>query len=496
MQSPAPIAGRSVFIGHGRSLVWRELKDFISDRLGLPWDEFNRVPVAGVGNVARLSEMMNHAGIAFLVLTAEDETADGKERARQNVVHEAGLFQGRLGFARAIVVLEEGCEEFSNIHGLGQIRFPRGRIDGAFEEVRRCLSERGSSIPDADRLRLQRPLRRPPLRAPLLPPAIAGPPAPKRSMLLCRRWSSSKPQKRFREKVEKRVRAAETSPRELRELGVDSGIELPDIDDAATQYVTELRRLLAESKVRVPEPPDLGLMDIAKRAIARTRPFSESGSGYQDTLIWLQVIEEARDDDVVFLTRDQGFTDGGGNLAADLVADLETAGIAPERVRLSSKTTNAVHDHLGPSITAVTHARAAVDDPGFRSRLLDAVAEQVLYSQIRVPREDEELRSLDVEDGEVDSLESLEEVEIDDAQELENGNIAFNFGGVASADITIYPLKSEAYGAELDEVVVEDWDWNEWVVRASKTIELSVEGQAELNPEHNELVDAHLWLVY
>jgi hypothetical protein len=36
--------GTNVFIGHGRSTVWRELKDFVQDRLGLPWDEFNRVP--------------------------------------------------------------------------------------------------------------------------------------------------------------------------------------------------------------------------------------------------------------------------------------------------------------------------------------------------------------------------------------------------------------------------------------------------------------------
>jgi predicted nucleotide-binding protein len=143
MQSPAAVAGQRVFIGHGRSPQWRELKDFIGDRLGLPWDEFNRVPVAGITNVARLSEMMNHAGIALLVLTAEDETADGKELARQNVVHEAGLFQGRLGFARAIIVLEENCEEFSNIHGLGQIRFPPGRINAAFEEVRRVLEREG-----------------------------------------------------------------------------------------------------------------------------------------------------------------------------------------------------------------------------------------------------------------------------------------------------------------------------------------------------------------
>jgi predicted nucleotide-binding protein len=38
-----------------------------------------------------------------------------------NVIHEAGLFQGRLGFERAIILLEDGCEEFSNIQGYGQI---------------------------------------------------------------------------------------------------------------------------------------------------------------------------------------------------------------------------------------------------------------------------------------------------------------------------------------------------------------------------------------
>jgi predicted nucleotide-binding protein len=72
-------------------------------------------------------------------MTAEDEQADGKVRARENVVHEVGLFQGRIGFSRAIVLIEEGCEEFSNIHGLGQLRFPKGNISAKFEEIRAIL---------------------------------------------------------------------------------------------------------------------------------------------------------------------------------------------------------------------------------------------------------------------------------------------------------------------------------------------------------------------
>ncbi|SNB63588.1 Predicted nucleotide-binding protein containing TIR-like domain-containing protein [Pseudomonas sp. URIL14HWK12:I8] len=137
------MVGTNVFIGHGRSQVWRDLKDFLKDRLGLPYDEFNRVPVAGITNIQRLTQMLDSASVAFVVMTAEDEQADGKLEARTNVIHEVGLFQGRLGFTRAIVLLEEGCEEFSNIQGLGQIRFPKGDISAKFEDIRQVLEREG-----------------------------------------------------------------------------------------------------------------------------------------------------------------------------------------------------------------------------------------------------------------------------------------------------------------------------------------------------------------
>jgi predicted nucleotide-binding protein len=140
------MVGTNVFLGHGRSPLWRELKDFIDSRLGLPVDEFNSVPVAGITTTARLSELLDAAAFAFLIMTAEDEAADGSLHARENVTHEVGLFQGRLGFAKAIVLLEEGCTEFSNIHGLGQIRFPKGNVKAIFEDVRAVL-EREDLLP-------------------------------------------------------------------------------------------------------------------------------------------------------------------------------------------------------------------------------------------------------------------------------------------------------------------------------------------------------------
>lgn len=131
--------GNRIFIGHGRSSMWRELKDFLNDRLGLPWDEFNREAVAGINTFDRISEMLDSACFAFLIMTAEDQYSDSSTHARQNVVHEVGLFQGRLGPKKAIILLEEGCSEFSNIVGLSQIRFPNGHISAVFEKIRRVL---------------------------------------------------------------------------------------------------------------------------------------------------------------------------------------------------------------------------------------------------------------------------------------------------------------------------------------------------------------------
>jgi predicted nucleotide-binding protein len=128
-----------VFIGHGRASAWREVKDFVDQRLKLQWEEFNRTPVAGLSAKERLITMLDRASFALLVMTAEDAHADQTVHARANVIHEAGLFQGRLGFERAIILLEDGCEEFTNVVGLCQLRFPKGRVSAIFEDIRAVM---------------------------------------------------------------------------------------------------------------------------------------------------------------------------------------------------------------------------------------------------------------------------------------------------------------------------------------------------------------------
>jgi predicted nucleotide-binding protein len=132
---PLPVNGPRVFIGHGRSPLWRDLKDHLHEQHGFDVEAYETGARAGHTIRDVLEQMADRASFACLVLTAEDEQADGTFRARENVVHELGLFQGRLGFTNAIALVEEGANELSNIHGINQLRFHRGRIKETFGDV-------------------------------------------------------------------------------------------------------------------------------------------------------------------------------------------------------------------------------------------------------------------------------------------------------------------------------------------------------------------------
>lgn len=144
---PTPENRRPViFIGHGRSALWRDLKDHLHDKHQFQISAYETGARSGHTIRDILDDMIRESSFAILVMTGEDEQADGALRCRQNVVHEAGLFQGRLGFPRAIVLIEKGTERFSNIDGVQYIEFSQGNIKETFGDILAALRREFGSL--------------------------------------------------------------------------------------------------------------------------------------------------------------------------------------------------------------------------------------------------------------------------------------------------------------------------------------------------------------
>ncbi len=135
---------KGVFISHGGNPQWHEVRDFIERECGLPTCVFESHLWSSKQVTEALQGYLEQCSFAVCVLTAEDLAEDGTRRARQNVLHEAGLFQGRHGFER-VTLLVEDCEVVPELAGLPAVRFPRGRVDTAFWQLQRMIRTQGFS---------------------------------------------------------------------------------------------------------------------------------------------------------------------------------------------------------------------------------------------------------------------------------------------------------------------------------------------------------------
>jgi predicted nucleotide-binding protein len=143
--TPEPVAAGllRVFLGHGRNKLWARVHIHLKDELRLDVEAWESEPRAGMHSVEILKNLLERCTFAVIVATGEDTTVQGEVRARQNVVHEIGLFQGHLGFEKVALLRQDGVEEFSNLAGLEVIQFPEERIEAAFYELDRMLKREG-----------------------------------------------------------------------------------------------------------------------------------------------------------------------------------------------------------------------------------------------------------------------------------------------------------------------------------------------------------------
>ncbi|ASW57832.1 ribokinase [Plantactinospora sp. KBS50] len=139
---------RGVFIAHGAHPEWLAVQRFIADRFELPVYSFESGAWGGRSVTEALADYLERCSFAVCVLTAEDFTGDGRRLARQNVIHEVGLFQGRHGFDRVAVLAEEGCDFVPPAAAPYTITFPPHGIGTAFYQLAEMIVAQGVGDPD------------------------------------------------------------------------------------------------------------------------------------------------------------------------------------------------------------------------------------------------------------------------------------------------------------------------------------------------------------
>lgn len=139
LAAPAQPALRRVFVTHGHSSDWREVQAFIEKDAGLATIELAQEPNRGLTLIEKLLENASRCDSAVIVMTGDDVINVDEVRARENVIHELGFFQGKYGRGKVIMLHEEGVNIPTNLAGVAYIPYPKRTIASALYVLQREL---------------------------------------------------------------------------------------------------------------------------------------------------------------------------------------------------------------------------------------------------------------------------------------------------------------------------------------------------------------------
>jgi sugar/nucleoside kinase (ribokinase family) len=137
---------RGVFIAHGANPEWLAVQRFIETRFQVPVYSFESRSWGSRQVTEALSNYLERCSFAICVLTAENFGEGGLRQARQNVIHEVGLFQGRHGFDRVMMLVEEGCDFSPGAAGPYTVSFPSNGISETFYHLDKMIRQGFDSV--------------------------------------------------------------------------------------------------------------------------------------------------------------------------------------------------------------------------------------------------------------------------------------------------------------------------------------------------------------
>jgi hypothetical protein len=230
-------------------------------------------------------------------------------------------------------------------------------------------------------------------------------------------------------------------------------ISLATPSDLAEDYVKQLRSRIAELGFREAPFTDILHESIVERAITRRRPFKDSGSGYQDCLIWETILQSVTDKvDVTYFvtTNHKDFAaDDRQSLHPDLLEDVRRRGITEDRIQYVPDLKTLIDSHITPDMPAVESAEKLA---ALSARLLDddILRDWISENSTQIMKElnKGESRFLDsvvqeAETVEVNNLEYPESFEIDSISAIDDKTAVVIGRAEVDANVTFLLFRNE-----------------------------------------------------
>jgi len=171
----------------------------------------------------------------------------------------------------------------------------------------------------------------------------------------------------FKERIQTDLRDLDKTISHLERLTKNSVVfpkEGLNLDKSVQDYEAFLKKKFTDNRATFLNYDTSSHKRILNRVLSRKKPFSKSGSGYGDNLIWECVLDAAKSckDQIILITlNSKDFAGEKGKLHDDLRSDLLSFGIVESRVKLSLGIDQFVKRYIMPKDSQVRRELEKLD---------------------------------------------------------------------------------------------------------------------------------------
>ena len=259
---------------------------------------------------------------------------------------------------------------------------------------------------------------------------------------------------------------------DLLDVPLTASLASTDVEEAVGKYRQKLQHAIEQVGSVLPYP-EVTHEELVRRDLSRRKPFSETGKGYRDALIWHSILglaEGRSDDQVIVVTGNTTDFGKGPDVHEHLQQDLAARSIPLDRVRIYERLEEFNAAHILPTLGRLDKMIDVLDRdaaPGFslknwlgehlqdelnerefgdflagleqghgHAHILDIVVKSVVVDDVRVVREGRLLVSA------VAEITSDVEVSVD-SEDFQHRDVRDIFGALSPADEGAYDITTE-----------------------------------------------------